>query len=344
MFSGLSPEEKDRVRKLTVTRERNNEFGWLISDYLNRDPCFITKELMDSVNPDGILSEEAVYVALLTGCFGLDPESNERDRQLANDYLRRTVKKLDPATYYGNPYYRDIRISETIFGDWELKYLDYKPYEAFIYNDLLIETDGKEIPRLGFFDEVFRFPAVMEHGHEWMAIKPNEIETMQPVVDLVEGRVVTFGLGLGYFTYMASLKEEVKHITVVERDNDVIQLFKRFLYPQFQHQEKVEIVSADAFEYIEKQMPEGTFDYAFVDLWHDVSDGLELYIRMKKKEYLHRRTKFFYWIEESLLAGFRWQVFDWIVENANSYQEIVKCLSKPFLQKMSEMKMGVWVD
>jgi len=294
--------------------------------------------LMESINSSDTLSEEAVYFALLTGLCGLDTENIERDRQLANDYFRPAVKKLNAKSYIENPYYRNIRIPEVKFGEWELKYEKYNPYEAFIYNDLIVQPDFKEIPRVGFFNEEFRFPAVMEHNHEWMAIKPNEIETIQPVIDIIEGRVVTFGLGLGYFTYMASLKERVQSITVVERDNEVIQLFEHYILPQFKQKEKVEIISVDAFTYAEKQMCSKNFDYAFVDLWHDTSDGLMIYLRMKKIERFCCQTKFFYWIEDSLLSGFRWQIFDWVTRNAHSYIEIVRCLGKPFLQKLAATK------
>jgi len=310
----------------------------MLCDYLNNNPCLITKELMDSVTNDGGLPEETVYFALLVGFCGLDTEKEERDRQLANDYFRKAIKKLDPQPYIQNAYYQNIRIPKVRFGNWELSYEKYEAYEAFIYNDLLVETDFKEIPRIGFFNDEFRFPAVMENSLEWMAIKPNEIETMQPVIDSVEGKVVTFGLGLGYFTYMVSLKQNVQNITVVERDDAVIQLFERYILPQFQHKEKVRIVSAHAFEYVAKQMPDMNFNYAFVDLWHDVSDGLGLYLKMRKMEYLCRQTRFLYWIEESLLSGFRWQLFDWITKNARSYDEIVKCLRTPFLKKLATIK------
>jgi len=53
-------------------------------------------------------------------------------------------------------------------------------------------------------------------------------------------------------------------ITIVERDDEVIQYFKRYILPQFEYQEKVEIISFDAFEYAEKQMPGKDFDYAFI--------------------------------------------------------------------------------
>jgi len=276
-----------------------------------------------------------VFLALLTTFCELDAENNDHHNRLVNNYLRKSVKQLDPTLYTANLYYRNIKIPEVKFGNWELKYEKYCPYEAFVYDDLIVETDFKEIPQIGFFNQEFRFPAVMEHNHEWMAIKPNEIETMQHAIDTIEGEVVTFGLGLGYFTYMASMKEQVQKVTVIERDNEVIQLFEQHILPQFQHQEKVEIISIDAFEYIEKQMPHKNFDYAFIDLWHDVSDGLELYLKMKKMEYLSAQTQFMYWIEDSLLSGFRWQIFDWVVTNSRSYDEIATCLKKPFLQKLA---------
>jgi hypothetical protein len=335
MFQYLNPDYAEKVRKLSEIRQRNNEVGWMLCDYLNNNPCFITKELMDSAGNGGALSEETTFFALLTGACGLDIENDERDKQLANDYFRPAVKQMDIKHYLENPFYRTIYIPEAKYGNWELTHETYQPYEDFIYNDILLKEDFKEIPRIGFFNEVFQFPVVMENGHEWMAIKPNEIDTMQPAIDTIEGNVVTFGLGLGYFTYMASLKENVQHITVIDRDDEAIRLFKHYILPQFRYKEKVEIISDDAFEYAEKTMPDETFDYAFVDLWHDVSDGLELYLSMKKKEHFSYQTKFIYWMEESLLSGFRWQLFDWIISNARSYNEISHCLSKPFLLKLA---------
>ncbi|MBP7460627.1 MAG: hypothetical protein KBA26_05015 [Candidatus Delongbacteria bacterium] len=316
-------------------RQRNNDIRRMLSDYLHQTPGFITRELMDSINNDGLLDEETAYFYLLSAACGLDTENDPRDKQLAYEYLRPAVKKLDPKVYGDNPYYRDIRIPDVEIGQWRLTYQSYLPYEAFVYDDIMVEPDFREIPRIGFFNQEFRFPVVMEHGHEWMAIKPNEIETMQPVIDAVEGDVVTFGLGLGYFTYMASLKENVRHVTVVEHDYHAIRLFETSILPQFLHQDKVEIVTADAFDYLENRMPGRNFDCAFVDLWHDLSDGLNPYLKLKKLERFNRRTKFFYWIEDSLLSGFRWQIFDWVIQNAGSYHEILKLLSKPVLQQLA---------
>ncbi|MHB9055648.1 MAG: hypothetical protein ACYC2P_05775 [Paludibacteraceae bacterium] len=335
MASKLSAEDAEKLKALTAVRERNNEFSWMLSDYLNNNPNAITRELMESVNPNGALNEETVYCALLMSFCGLDPENNERDKLLANDYFRPSVKKLDTRSYLDNPYYRNIRIPEVKFGRWELSYEKYQPYEAFIYKDLVSEAVLKEYPCLGFFTEEFAYPVVSENDHEWMAIKPSEIGTIQPAIDAIKGEVVTFGLGLGYFAYMASVKENVQRVTVVEHDAEVIRLFGQYILPQFQQKEKVEIIHADAFEYAEKQMPDRNFGYAFVDLWHDASDGLNLYLRMKKTEALNCQTKFIYWIEDWLLSGLSWQIFDLVTKRAKSYSEIVQRLSKPSLQKLA---------
>ena len=104
---------------------------------------------------------------------------------------------------------------------------------------------------------------------------------------------------------MTSEKEEVESITVVEKSEDVIALFKEYILPQFSHPEKVRIVNADAFEYAERIMPAERFDIAFVDTWRDASDGAPMYERMKPLECLSPDTEFLYWIENFLISRLR---------------------------------------
>ena len=146
-----------------------------------------------------------------------------------------------------NPYYRQIRIPEAHFGNWKLTIEKYKPYEAFVCDDIRTDEELKEIPQIGFFDTEFSFPAVMEDGQEWMAIKPNEIETMRQPIARAAGQVVAFGLGMGYYAFMVSEKPEVKTLTIVERDENVIALFREHILPQFPKKEKIDIVLARCF-------------------------------------------------------------------------------------------------
>ena len=48
----------------------------------------------------------------------------------------------------------------------------------------------------------------------------------------------------------------------------------------------------------------------FVDLWHDISDGTEMYIKMKKYEANLPKAKFSYWIEDSILSAIRVRLLD----------------------------------
>ena len=138
-----------------------------------------------------------------------------------------------------------------------------------------------------------------------MALKPNEVETMKDAIAKVHGSVTVFGLGLGYFTYMVARKENVSEVRVVEKSAEAIAIFTEFLLPQFPFEDKITIVKGDAFDYL--QSGDISSDYAFVDLWHDIGDGPELYLRVKEYEKRYPRTRFLYWIEDSLKSALRWK-------------------------------------
>ena len=219
------------------------------------------------------------------------------------DYVRPSLARLEPEPLLLNPYMRRIRFPQAAQGRWKMTRMAYEPYELFVRDDLLCLPDGREIPRLGYFDRHFAYPAVLEGGREWMTVTPNEVATMAPALAQVRGRVAVMGLGLGYFAFMASEKDDVREVTVIERDADVIALFERHLLPQFAHREKVRLVHADAFDFAQAGL--GGFDCAFVDLWHDVSDGAPMYLRMKALEARSPGVRFFYWIETSIRCFLR---------------------------------------
>lgn len=285
-------------------RERNFRILDLYSRYLERPDRISEKIVKDTAREYG-LPEDIAFCVLFCAVCGLD---EREDKILINEYVRPYLKPLDADIYKNDPYYCNIHIPAARMGKWELKYGKYAPYELFPQDEP--DCKGlKEAPRLGYFTEPFSFPAVAEEGREWMSITPNEINTMRQAIGEVRGNVLTFGLGLGYFAYMAARKEEVKKVTVVEREHSVISLFEKYILPQFGCGGKIEIVCADAFDYAEKECPKKDFNFAFTDIWHDPSDGISLYKRMKKAEKYSPDTKFLYWIEKTLLSYIRWELF-----------------------------------
>ena len=280
----------------------NNKVGWLIADYLNERPCSITPELMEEMLPGGADSdsEALIYRALLGGFLGLDTESSAEDRFIDEMYLRPGLRRIDPLFWKSNPYYSNIRIDAAERDGWELAWQEYKPYELFLRDDIILTDDLRQIPSIGYFSESFRFPSVIQDGREWMSIKPSEIESSQSAVDAASGKVLTFGLGLGYFAFMAARKAEVSSVTVVELDGAVISLFEKHILPQIPERNKISVIQSDAFSYMNHRMKPGEADFVFMDIWHDISDGLDNYVRAKQYESHFPGTRFKYWIERSL--------------------------------------------
>lgn len=117
--------------------------------------------------------------------------------------------------------------------------------------------DGREVPQAGYFTEPFLTPVVMEDGREWMTVTPSELSTMTADIQSVSGRWRCSGWGLGHYAFMTARRAEVERVTVIERDAEVIALFREHILPAFENPGKVDIVQADAYEYAARMGGEG---------------------------------------------------------------------------------------
>ncbi|MBR6563184.1 MAG: hypothetical protein IKK70_04530 [Clostridia bacterium] len=267
---------------------------------LNNRPDFINKEMVNELTEGFSLSVPEAFSLLLCAALGFDTE-DDFERALWESYAPYMIHHLDESVFTSDPFYKATRASERkCINEWELRVDRLEPYTAFVCDDPLTLPDGRIIPQIGFFDCEFEFLSVLQGGREWMTLMPNEIVTQRLPIKKASGRVCTYGLGLGYFAFMCADKDEVESVTVVERDESVVSLFKEILLPCFTHPEKIEIVVADAFEFAEASAPARGFDYIFADIWHDPSDGVSAYKRFKTLEKLCPSTRFDYWIEKTL--------------------------------------------
>ena len=297
--------DRERLRRLEKTFELNFRLTRLYANYLENYNTIITADMMHALCGDGSIDEADGFAAILCQLFGLDIDGSPDERALIRSYITPSVRVMDAERYRSNPYYRNVKIPNVKKGTWELKSETYPAYRGVIAADMIIRDDFSEVPPLGFFTEDFVFPAVLEDGNEWMTLTPVDLDTSDEAIERAHGKVVTFGLGLGYYTYMVSEKAEVDSITVIEKNPDVIALFNEYILPQFSHPEKVRVINTDAFEYAEREMPREGYDVAFVDTWRDASDGAPMYERMKRLEHLSPDTEFIYWIENFLVSRLR---------------------------------------
>ena len=272
--------------------------------------------------------------------LGLDFE-NRDDRFLIMNYITPSIRLLDKRRYTEDGYYRNIKIENKKIGSWEFRRESYKPYRAVICDDIKILPDFSEIPPLGFFTEEFEFPAVLEGGNEWMTLTPVDMDTCTDAIAAAHGRVLTYGLGLGYYAYTVSEKEDVEEVVVVERSPEVIKLFTDELLWQMPNRHKIKIVESDAFEYAKQVMPKENFDLVFVDIWRDGSDGAEMYRRMKPYEASCPNTEFMYWIEGFIISRLRAMKFEELWDSSEdgrelTYEETVQKLTDKFSLIKSE--------
>ncbi len=289
--SGLSPEE---------IRRYNSETMRLLSLYLNLSSDIVTPEAVLEIARDFGVTREYAYATILATVCGL--KTAGKDRVYFENYFVPMVREVEPAPFLEDAYYKAIAVPHRQRGRWELRMQELAPCEAFVRDDLRVLPDGRMLPSIGFFMERFPYPAVLEGGREWMTLQPNETVTILPAVARAHGRVVTFGLGLGYFAYHAAQKAEVESVTVVELSRDAAALFSETILPRIPHREKIRVEIADAFEYLDTTMKDGDFDFAFADIWHDAGDGLPLWRRFKEREGRFPTTEFTYWLEDTLLC------------------------------------------
>ena len=271
----------------------------LMSNYLNNYSTYITKADIDEVKTKNMSAEQAFSIILANG-VGLDILDKNTDRDFYNKYFTKMMKCLKPNEYKENEYYKNIINPKIKQDNIEFKYEYYKPYKGFVFNDIEKDLEGRMYPQVGFFEEHFRYPAILENGRIWMTVTPNEIETMKSPIEKAHGKVLTLGLGLGYYQYMISNKTNVDEIYIIDKNETIINLFKKYILPQFQNKDKIKIIHADAFEFLKNDMSKYNFNFVFSDLWHDVSDGVDMYLDIKNYEKLHPNINFEYWIEKSI--------------------------------------------
>lgn len=302
MKLNLTPDGLAELAKLIAVKDENILISDILLSFLLNRPQLITDKDIQRMHTRGLEGDKAYAKALSIKLS----EGRKDIMELLQRHLE--VKCLSglEKQYARNTYYHDLLSTKTKVATWSLDESSYAPYEAFAATD--IESRNPyylERTILGYFAESFSFPVVLEGKDTWMSITPHEIETMRKAIELVSGKVVVMGLGLGYFPYMASLKKNVKQIVIIENDADAISLFENHLLPLFPNREKITVIHADALEYAKEQLPNEHIDYCFIDLWRSVDDGLPLFLAMKKFEMLSIKTRFLYWLEDSLYAMVR---------------------------------------
>lgn len=301
-------------------RDLNRAYGLLDNKEINISIADLLMSIYEEKEYFVNTKEPVQFFNKMVQYFQIPPQQKD-DILILEKWVKPYIFPLKPTYFSENPYYRHVTPRAIKQGKYELSYLSYKPYQPLPLDDISVdEKDGYvEHTPIGYFTDELKYLSLSYDGVTWMCITPNEINTMKPHIESATGNVLVFGLGLGYYIYMASLKDDVKDIYVVELDQNIIDIFNSIILPFFEKKDKIHIIHGDAKEYI-KNMNK-PFNTVFIDLWHNAEDGLPLYLYFKGFEKKYPNSKFQYWLEESIIALYRRYLLTIFEESLNGYSD-----------------------
>lgn len=221
------------------------------------------------------------------------------DPEFAGDESTWPSLYISTDEYKKTPYNSNISLKDKHHEGFEFNYEDM-PANELINMDFIQPDPNRELNDymiLRAFDKPYKATVLRQDGEFWMTDNPAEAKTVDPCVDKAYGNVLTFGLGIGYFVYMCLLKPEVKSVTIVELNESVINMFKELILPQFPKDKEIKIIHGNAFDYFNEDFLK-KFDYVFVDVWKNNSDGYPMIEKMLE-QYLPTFEHCDFWIEST---------------------------------------------
>jgi len=319
MKFSLNEIDKKKLESLLIQHEKNVDYFLYLAKVIGENrPLLTNEEIIANQNKNDFEKKNLAFDKL------------EKLFPFTNDFIRDNIRwetvLLTKNNYETNPYL--LALKDLTFKEkgWTLSKSKISAYCLYPYQEEYAFGGNYSIKMgLTMFKDDYIYPSISLYDTEWMSLNPHEIRTMEVPISLARGRVLTLGLGLGYYAYMVSLKEEVKEVHIVEMDLELIKLFDKYLLPLFPHPEKIHIHKADAFYFI-KDIRDQDYDFIFSDLWHNVSDGVFSYLKLKKHFHDFKYTHCSYWIEGSLITYLRMLVIavikDEYYHNQEEYEEL----------------------
>ena len=215
---------------------------------------------------------------------------------------------IDSKKWMNNPYIKNVNFNK--IKNNKYRYENVLIEKGFLFNADEIQDDEeqelKDYMKLRTLNNDIEVPFLYQGNKEWMMCTPSETITNDPYALKAHDKVITFGLGIGYFVYKALLNKKVESITVIEKSKEVIELFNS-IKKGFPNINKLKIINGDAFDYFnEKYLSK--YDYIYVDIYKSSDDG-RVIIEKLLEQYNPPYSKLNFWIEKSCLNVIRTLIY-----------------------------------
>lgn len=259
-----------------------------IIESILKEEVFLCDALNGAID-DGVITEEKIKEAAK---IAKKPGMHEEE-----------IVHLTKEEIMANPYLQNIKVPNVSNNRFKLSNKRIiRP--GFVTKYKAKQRDLKTMRQVNSYfvcDKSLRFPGISEGEQTtcWMTVEPSEIESFKKIIEEATGKVLLLGCGLGYLAYMLSRKDEVTSITIVDNNQDVLDLFTTHILPQFDNKEKVKVVNSDGLDYL-KNTDLSIFNNVNVDIWYDTIDMIYTYLRCLEIERNNPTVNFSYWLEEEL--------------------------------------------
>lgn len=265
---------------------------------------------------------DMVQGAVVTSRFTLDDLDKifkKNENEMYNNILKNNIKIfcLKRDDILDNPYLKNISIKEEQIGN-----MVYSNKRRIRTNTLaLYSEDERDLDNYFLKKEYFVPERVVDVPilHEkdktvaWMSIEPHEVRTLDKFINEAYGNVLICGCGLGYTAYMLALKKNVSSITIIEKNEDIIELFKNQVFSKIPNNDRINIIKCDANDYLNNS-DLSIYDYINVDLWYDTFDMVYPYLKCLMLESKYPNTHFTYWIEQSLFVEIQRELLSFVAD------------------------------
>ena len=298
MKFSLNELDEKKLLSLFIQHDKNIDYYIYLARVISENPALLSNKEIKDIEDKSDFDKKNIAFDRLEKLYPINSS-------FIKDNIRWDTVLLSSKYYSTNSYLKAINNLTFKEAGWTLTRNISKAYTLLPYQEEYAYGSNYNIKMgLMMFKSDYIYPSIRLYDTEWMSLNQHEIRTMEVPIQLARGKVLTLGLGLGYYAYMVSLKEEVKEVHIVEMDLELIRVFNKYLLPLFPYPEKIHIHKADAFHFI-NDIKDKDYDFIFSDLWHNVSDGVSAYLKLKKHFNKFAYTTCTYWIEGSLLAYLR---------------------------------------
>lgn len=99
-----------------------------------------------------------------------------------------------------------------------------------------------------------------------MSDTPMERYTNQEILNNAKGNILIAGLGIGMLPAALAQKEDVKSITIIEYNQDIIDIVSELIKKNVPNADKIHVIKGDAWEF-PKTYTGPKFDWFYADIW-----------------------------------------------------------------------------